>query len=68
MTTDRNFRILIVDDEPDILEFLSYNLEKDGFTVFVSIWFTPILGINELSKKIITPKIIMKKIYILRIC
>ena len=36
MTTDRNFRILIVDDEPDILEFLSYNLEKDGFTVFTS--------------------------------
>lgn len=36
MTTDRNFRILIVDDEPDILEFLSYNLEKDGFTVFTA--------------------------------
>ncbi len=26
-------KILIVDDEPDILEFLSYNLEKEGFSV-----------------------------------
>lgn len=25
------FRILLVDDEEDILEFLSYNLEKEGF-------------------------------------
>ena len=27
-------RILIVDDEPDILEFLRYNLEKEGFEVY----------------------------------
>lgn len=27
-------RILIVDDEPDILEFLTYNLEKEGYEVF----------------------------------
>lgn len=26
-------KILIVDDEPDILEFLQYNLEKEGFSV-----------------------------------
>ncbi len=26
-------KILIVDDEPDILEFLTYNLEKEGFEV-----------------------------------
>lgn len=26
-------KILIVDDEPDILEFLQYNLEKEGYTV-----------------------------------
>lgn len=30
--TDVN--ILLVDDEPDILEFLSYNLKKEGFKVF----------------------------------
>ena len=26
-------KILIVDDEPDILEFLKYNLEKSGYTI-----------------------------------
>lgn len=29
-------KILIVDDEPDILEFLSYNLNKEGYTVFAA--------------------------------
>ena len=29
-------KILIVDDEPDILEFLRYNLEKEGFEVFLA--------------------------------
>ncbi|RME94060.1 MAG: DNA-binding response regulator [Bacteroidetes bacterium] len=28
-----NAKILVVDDEPDILEFLKYNLEKEGFSV-----------------------------------
>ena len=27
-------KILIVDDEKDILEFLSYNLQKDGYEIF----------------------------------
>jgi two-component system alkaline phosphatase synthesis response regulator PhoP len=27
------YRILIVDDEPDIIEFLSYNLAKEGYEV-----------------------------------
>ena len=30
---EESFRILIVDDEPDILEFLSYNLQKEGYQV-----------------------------------
>ncbi|MBT8379724.1 MAG: response regulator transcription factor [Ignavibacteria bacterium] len=29
-------KILLVDDEPDIVEFLKYNLEKDGFDVIAS--------------------------------
>ena len=29
-----SYKILLVDDEKDILEFLSYNLEKEGFKVF----------------------------------
>ncbi len=28
--------ILLVDDEPDILEFLSYNLKREGYTVFTA--------------------------------
>ena len=33
MTNDR-IKILIVDDEPDIIEFLSYNLKKESYQVF----------------------------------
>ena len=27
-------KILLVDDEPDILEFMEYNLRKEGYKVF----------------------------------
>lgn len=30
------FKILLVDDEPDILEFLSYNLRKEGYEVYTA--------------------------------
>ena len=29
-------KILIVDDEPDILELIRYNLEKEGYKVFLA--------------------------------
>lgn len=29
----KSFKILVVDDEPDILEFISYNLKKEGYDV-----------------------------------
>ncbi len=29
-----NYKILLVDDEPDIVEFLGYNLKKEGYTIF----------------------------------
>ncbi len=29
-----HYKILLVDDEVDVLEFLSYNLKKEGYTVF----------------------------------
>ena len=31
------FKILIVDDEKDIIEFLQYNFEKEGFNVFTAL-------------------------------
>jgi two-component system, OmpR family, alkaline phosphatase synthesis response regulator PhoP len=31
-----NLKILLVDDEADILEFLGYNLKKEGYTVFTA--------------------------------
>jgi len=33
---NKKYRILLVDDEPDILEFLSYNIKKEGFEVFTA--------------------------------
>lgn len=33
-TMENGFKILIVDDEQDILEFIGYNLQKEGFQVF----------------------------------
>ena len=32
--TEKNYKLLLVDDEPDILEFLSYNLKKEGYNVY----------------------------------
>ena len=34
--TDKGHKILLVDDEPDILEFLGYNLKKEGYKVFTA--------------------------------
>lgn len=36
MSDSENYKILLVDDEPDILEFLGYNLKKEGFTVYTA--------------------------------
>ncbi len=32
--TQKKYKILLVDDESDILEFLGYNLQKEGYEVF----------------------------------
>ena len=36
MGSKQNYKVLVVDDEPDILEILQYNLEKEGYTVRVA--------------------------------
>jgi two-component system, OmpR family, alkaline phosphatase synthesis response regulator PhoP len=33
---ENGFNILLVDDEPDIVEFLGYNLKQEGFKVFTA--------------------------------
>lgn len=33
---NKDYRILLVDDEADILEFLSFNLDQEGFQVFTA--------------------------------
>src|SRR4051812_46137974 len=32
---NKAIKILLVDDEPDILEFMEYNLKKEGYTVLL---------------------------------
>lgn len=36
MESNKNKTILLIDDEKDILEFLSYNLKKEGYKVYTS--------------------------------
>ena len=53
--SDTKFKILLVDDEPDILEIISYNLESNGFEVF-----TASNGVKALKKaKVILPDLII---------
>ena len=33
---NNNFKILLVDDEPDILEFMVYNIQKEGYEVYTA--------------------------------
>ena len=50
-----NFKILLVDDEPDILEIISYNLKSNGYEVF-----TALNGVKALKKaKAILPDLII---------
>jgi len=53
--SNNKFKILLVDDEPDILEIISYNLESNGFEVF-----TASNGAKALKKaKVILPNLII---------
>ena len=54
--SEEKFKVLLVDDEPDILEFLSYNLEKEGYEVS-----TAKNGVEaiELAKKMVPHLVIL---------
>jgi len=53
--SNNKFKILLVDDEPDILEIISYNLKSNGFEVF-----TALNGVKALKKaKSILPDLII---------
>ena len=53
--SENKFKILLVDDEPDILEIISYNLKSNGFEVF-----TAMNGVKALKKaKSILPDLII---------
>jgi len=52
----KDIKILIVDDEEDILEFLEYNLDKAGYTVFKA---SDGLQAIEMAKKVIPHLIVM---------
>lgn len=54
--SNSNYKILLADDEPDILDFLSYNLKKEGFEVFTAEDGVKAL---KLAKKIIPHLIIL---------
>jgi len=45
----QNIRILLVDDEPDILEILSYNLSSQGYQVFTA--KNGVEGVEKAKKK-----------------
>jgi two-component system, OmpR family, alkaline phosphatase synthesis response regulator PhoP len=47
---NQEFKILLVDDEPDILEFLSYNLKKEGYKVYTAA--NGIAAVETASKKL----------------
>ncbi len=62
-------KILIVDDEPDILEFLKYNLLKEGFDVVSASDGEEALKIAELEKpQLIVLDIMMPKMDGVEVC
>lgn len=47
---NESIKILLVDDEPDILEFMEYNLKKEGYKVFTAKDGKEALGIAKKEK------------------
>ncbi len=63
MDNNQKIKILIIDDEEDILEFLSYNFKKEGFDVHCSSSAKPALDIaNDIIPDIFIVDIMMPEI------
>jgi two-component system alkaline phosphatase synthesis response regulator PhoP len=52
-------KILLVDDEQDILEILSYNLEKEGYWVYTAKWKRGIEKAKEILPDLILLDVMM---------
>ncbi|HPH21795.1 MAG TPA: response regulator, partial [Haliscomenobacter sp.] len=64
-----NIKILIVDDEPDILEILQYNLEKEGYQVVTASSGEEALVVAEKEQpNLIVLDIMMPKIDGVEVC
>jgi two-component system, OmpR family, alkaline phosphatase synthesis response regulator PhoP len=62
MENYKGHTLLLVDDEPDILEFLSYNLKKEGYKVFTaSNGEEAIKMVQQLSPSLILLDVMMPK-------
>ena len=60
MHKPEDFSLLLVDDEHDILEFLTYNLEKEGYTIYTCDNGSEVLNIvNEKHPDLIVLDIMM---------
>lgn len=66
---DVKHKILLVDDEPDILEFISYNLKKEGYKVYTALSGDKAIEIaNEKNPDLIVLDIMMPGIDGVEVC
>ena len=57
-----NTKILVVDDEPDILEFVGYNLKQEGYAVLTANNGLAAIDIAKEKKDVKKPKKEIKKV------
>lgn len=64
-----DYRILLVDDEPDILEFLGYNLRKEGFQIFTATNGADALKLaNEIKPHLVLLDVMMPEMDGIEVC
>jgi len=69
MDTLKGHTILLVDDEPDIIEFLQYNLKKEGYKVFTATnGEEGVKMTQQMNPSLILMDIMMPKMYGIEAC